>query len=214
MLRVLPEPARVIAATAAFTGTRTGEIQGMRWEAWHDGAIYIETSVWNGIVGLPKSKVSKRPVPVIPHLAALWREHHLRLGSPSTGWMFPAENGQPLRLNNILTRQIRPALERCNVCGESKLDHDGDDHEYQRDLSLPEWHGWHAFRRGLASNLNRLKVDDSVIQRILRHANVSVTQTHCIQTVDADAVAAMDALEVSFAGRSQKAAVLVRPRVN
>jgi len=53
-----------------------------------------------------------------------------------------------------------------------------------------------------------------MIQRVLRHANVSVTQTHYIKTVDADAVAAMDALEVSIAGHSRKAAVIVPPHVN
>lgn len=31
---------------------------------------------------------------------------------------------------------------------------------------LPEWHGWHAVRRGLGSNLYRLGVPDMVIQRI------------------------------------------------
>jgi integrase len=41
--------------------------------------------------------------------------------------------------------------------------------------------GWHAFRRGLASNLNRIGVDDSIIQSILRHSTVSVTQNHYIQ---------------------------------
>jgi len=34
-------------------------------------------------------------------------------------------------------------------------------------------HGWHAARRGLGSNLYRLGVPDIIIQRILRHANVS-----------------------------------------
>jgi hypothetical protein len=36
-----------------------------------------------------------------------------------------------------------------------------------------EWKGWHAFRRGLASNLNRLGIDDSVTQAILRHSDMS-----------------------------------------
>jgi integrase len=54
-----------------------------------------------------------------------------------------------------------------------------------------EWHGWHGFRRGLASNLNRLGVDDSVIQRILRHSTVATTQNHYIKTASFDAVAAM-----------------------
>jgi integrase len=54
-----------------------------------------------------------------------------------------------------------------------------------------QWHGWHAFRRGLATNLHRLGVSDKTIQRILRHANVAVTQNCYIKTLDAVAAAAM-----------------------
>lgn len=53
------------------------------------------------------------------------------------------------------------------------------------------WHGRHGFRTGLASNLNRLGVDDSVIQRILRHSNVASRQNHYIKTASLDAIAAM-----------------------
>ncbi|MBI3645334.1 MAG: tyrosine-type recombinase/integrase [Acidobacteriales bacterium] len=53
------------------------------------------------------------------------------------------------------------------------------------------WHGWHGFRGGLASNLNRLGVDDSVIQRMLRHSTVATTQNHYIKTASPDAIAAM-----------------------
>jgi integrase len=60
------------------------------------------------------------------------------------------------------------------------------------------WYGWHAFRRGLATNLHRLGVPDKTIQRILRHANVAVTQNCYIKTVDADAAAAMRSLERSL----------------
>ncbi len=38
------------------------------------------------------------------------------------------------------------------------------------------WHGWHAFRRGLASNLSELGVPDNVIQKILRHGDVGTTE--------------------------------------
>ena len=58
--------------------------------------------------------------------------------------------------------------------------------------------GWHAFRRGLATNLNRLGVDDSVIQRILRHSDVAVTQACYIKTASEDAQAAMQKLENGF----------------
>jgi hypothetical protein len=42
----------------------------------------------------------------------------------------------------------------------------------------------------LASNLNRLGVDDSVIPRILRHSTVATTN-HYIKTASPDAIAAM-----------------------
>jgi integrase len=56
------------------------------------------------------------------------------------------------------------------------------------------WLGWHGFRRGLASNLNRLGVDDSVIQAILRHSDVSITQRCYIKTAKPEAIAAMTQL--------------------
>ena len=61
------------------------------------------------------------------------------------------------------------------------------------------WKGWHGFRRGLASNLNRLGVDDSVIQAILRHSNVAVTQRCYIKTTSQDAVLAMQRLSTRVA---------------
>jgi integrase len=64
--------------------------------------------------------------------------------------------------------------------------------------SRAQWHGWHAFRRGLATNPHRLGVPDKTIQRILRHANVSVTQNCYIKTVDAEAAKAMLSLERSL----------------
>ena len=74
------------------------------------------------------------------------------------------------------------------------VDHDAEAHVFERDKSLPEWHGWHAFRRGLATNLHALGVDDKTIQTILRHSNVSITQNIYIKTVSESQVSAMDTL--------------------
>jgi integrase len=68
-------------------------------------------------------------------------------------------------------------------------------HDYERDARLPKWHGWHAARRGLGSNLYRLGVPEKVIQRILRHANVSTTSTYYIKTAADDVRKAMTELE-------------------
>jgi integrase len=171
MLLRLPEPARTIVAVAAYTGARRGEIRGMRWQDLHDGAIYVDGSVWESYRGKPKTRASAAPIPVIPSLAVILERHRARIGSPSSGPMFPAANGQSLSLGNVVNRQIRPSL------------------------SPGQWHGWHAFRRGLATNLYRLGVSDKVIQAIMRLADLSTTQNVYIKTVSEDAVNAMSVLD-------------------
>jgi len=58
------------------------------------------------------------------------------------------------------------------------------------------WKGWHAYRRGLATNLHALGVDDKTIQVILRHEDVSTTQRSYIKTpprIVTDAMAKLEA---------------------
>ena len=87
--------------------------------------------------------------------------------------MFPSPLGTPINVDAMAKDVIRPALEKAGLV----------------------WHGWHAFRRGLATNLHHLGVPDETIQRILRHSTVAVTQNCYIKTAHADAVAAMRSLE-------------------
>jgi hypothetical protein len=118
--------------------------------------------------------------------------------------MFPNLNGIPMDLGNLLNRSILPALNRCAACGKPKDEcrklarKDKDtppDHNFERDKMLPEWHGWHAARRGLGTNLYRLGVPEKTIQAILRHANVSTTNTYYIKSAADDTRAAMAKLE-------------------
>ncbi len=85
------------------------------------------------------------------------------------GPIFANSVGHSLDLNACYQREMKDVLKRAGIA----------------------WHGWHGFRRGLASNLNRIGVDDSVIQRILRHSNLATTQNHYIKTASPDAIAAM-----------------------
>ena len=50
-------------------------------------------------------------------------------------------------------------------------------------IRLP-WYGWHAFRRGLASNLYEIGAQDKVAQRILRHSKPHVTRERYIKVFD------------------------------
>src|SRR5207237_1491561 len=46
------------------------------------------------------------------------------------------------------------------------------------------WYGWHAFRRGLASNLYAMGAQDKVVQSILRHSKPHVTRERYIKVFD------------------------------
>jgi integrase len=63
------------------------------------------------------------------------------------------------------------------------------------------WCGWHGFRRGLATNLHTLGVDDTDIQRILRHADVGVTRASYIKVEDKVKSAVMQRLQKSLSAK-------------
>jgi len=82
----------------------------------------------------------------------------------SAGPMFPNDAGKPMDLNNLVNRVIVPSLTRCAHCRKGKSEHVLADHEFKQDESLPKWHGWHAARRGLGTNLYRLGVPEKTIR--------------------------------------------------
>ena len=67
-----------------------------------------------------------------------------------------------------------------------------------RFILVAHWHGWHAFRRGLATSLHAPGVDDKTIQAILRHSYVGLTMNVYVKSVSESQVSAMDALSVSL----------------
>jgi len=191
ILTYLPEPAATAFAIAAYTGLRVGEIEALRWEDYRGGEIHVSRSIWNGRVSEPKTRKSRAAVPVIQQLADRLEMHRMRSRGAQSGAIFQTSKGTHYSMHNLERRTILPALNRCKQCMKPEDKHDSSDHRYVRDARLPEWHGWHACRRGLGSNLNHIGVDDSVIQRILRHANISTTQTYYIKTMGNDVKDAM-----------------------
>ncbi len=173
MLAILPEPAATIVAVAAFTGARKGEIRGFLWQSYDGYTIEVKQSVWRNQVGEPKREKSKGTIPVIAQLKLYLDRRRASLGNPSQGLIFRNLWGNPLNLDLLVRQVIRPALEAEKI----------------------PWYGWHAFRRGLATNLHRLGVSDKVIQQILRHANVTTTINIYVKMVTQDAEEAMKKLE-------------------
>jgi integrase len=154
MLKLLDEPARTVCAVAAFAGLRESEIRGLQRSDYDGDSLHVRRAVWRTHVGDTKTVESKSSVPVVVPLRKLLDAHVRRNGTGE--WLFAGEKmGHPLHLDNLSRRVIKPAV--------------GD-----------RWHGWHAFRRGLATNLFALGVAPEVVQTILRHSDASTTRKHYI----------------------------------
>jgi integrase len=146
-------------------------------------------------------------VPLIQSVRDLLDRYRASLADPDTkalptsGVMFATGTGNPLDLHNVYCDRIDPILNACEECGKLKAAcpaKDSEPHEYRRRSHLVEWHGWHGFRRGLASNLYDLNVDDLTIQRILRHANVATTRKSYIKVREHNVTAGMAQLEAEI----------------
>jgi len=210
MLAQLGEPAWTIILTAALTGLCKSELRGLAWEDFDGNELSVKrsvwgtkklaeklepgSSVWGGVANEPKTKRRRASIPVVKQLAEALEAHRQRMGKLAAGPIFQGGTGKPLNLDNLVKRAIVPALSRCTVCKKQEDEHKPEGHVYQRDNSLPQWHGWHAFRRGVATNLHLLGVDDKTIQAILRHSNIAITQNIYIKSVSESQVSAMDSL--------------------
>lgn len=200
MLAMLEEPARTVVLTAALTGLRKGEIRGLRWADFDGRELFVCRSLWGKFENEPKTRKSRAPVPVVKQLAEALEAHRLRAGilaQPDLP-IFAGEKGKPLNLNNLARRVITPSLSLCAICKKREAEHKPEAHLFERDSSLPQWHGWHAFRRGLATNLHALGIDDKTIQAILRHSNVTLTMNIYVKSVSESQTAAIDALSEEF----------------
>lgn len=228
VIDAVPEPYSVIFAVCYWTALRRSEVLALKWSDYTGSEILIQRSLGFGLKGEmvisnPKTDESQAPVHVEPQLRVIlnrWKTAQTKkLGEGKAVingcWMFPAKESRtrrddrehgdlldaagmpPMQPSNIL-RVVLPALEKKNA--EEK-------NGKQKPLV---WKGWHAFRRGVATELHRNGVSDLVIQRALRHANVTVTQESYIKSVPEVVVDAMSVLAKKRNGRVEAVAVSQR----
>ena len=174
-LRVLDKPtARAVIVVAWLAGLRPEEIKGLRWEDYDGKVLNIQRAIVSGELLKVKTDASQAPVPVVGTLKKVLKAH--RAANPGDGYVFAGDTGEPIILENVARRYIVPTLKKAGV----------------------KWHGFHAFRRGLASTLNALGTPELTIKHILRHSTKDVTTKHYIKADDPLSRAALGRVEREF----------------
>jgi integrase len=167
---------RAVIGTASFAGLREGELRGLWWEDDDGDVLNIQRSVWRSHIKDTKTGEDEEDAGVVPIIQPLRLMLNTIRPVNAYGFMFANSIGGTLDLDNLADRVIKPVLTANGLV----------------------WKGWHAYRRGLATNLKRLGVDDNVIQAVLRHGDVGTTQRSYIKMARPDVTAAMKTLEMKI----------------
>jgi integrase len=106
----------VIARLATWEGMRPGEILALRVSDLDGDSLWVKRRLYKGELDDPKNDRSARQVALTlgtKTLLELWVQT-LSKGSDSD-WLFPSENGTPIRRENLWPRYILPKLEPADL---------------------------------------------------------------------------------------------------
>jgi integrase len=156
LLPLLREPVRTMVLLGILTGMRIGEILGLRRRDVHFSSrqIWIEQALYRGAFGSPKTKGSKRILPLAKDLVnPLVRTFERAKRTEEDDLVFQTRNGTPFSDTNLLHRDLKPA-------GVA--------------LGMP-WLSWHTLRRTHATLLQVAGASLRDAQAQLGHSKMSTT---------------------------------------
>ena len=164
LLDALPEPCRTLVLLAVLTGMRIGELLALRWKHtdFLRSVIQVRESVYEGKFGSPKTRSSRRDVPMSKVMQEALLAHRARSGcSDLEALLFPSRRDTPVNAKNLLRRVLQPTC---------------------RNLGLPAV-SWHSFRHSHATLLSETGESLKTAQAILGHSDLETTlniYTHAI----------------------------------
>lgn len=163
LCNALLEPCRSVVLVAVLTGMRIGEILALRWGRINllRNTISIEES-YSGRFGPPKTKSSRRTVPISSVLRLVLDAQHARCkNTGERDLVFATCKGTPLSDKNLRNRFLEPV---------------------RMAIGLPRI-SWHTFRYTHATWLSEAQVPARIAQSILGHSDVAMTLNVYTQVV-------------------------------
>lgn len=144
---------RELVLLALRTGMRQGELRGLQWEAidWVSGVVIVRHSLSDCVKQLTSTKSNKaRYVPLTDDAHAL-----LVARKQSSGYVFKNAEGRPFT-GNLLLQHLHRAQTRAGLRS----------------------FGWHTLRHTFASQLAVNGVPLRVVQDLLGHSTIIMTQRY------------------------------------
>ncbi len=114
LLEAQEEPLKTLLLTAVLTGMRQGELFGLQWSDidFEGHRVHIRRSLWQGELGTPKSRRSRRAIDMPVTLEEALRQHAAhRRGD----FVFHSRDGTPMDADNFRHREFPKALQRAGL---------------------------------------------------------------------------------------------------
>jgi len=155
-----------------MTGLRIGEILALRWERIDllRGTLLVAETCYKGHFGSPKTRASRREVPLAPAVVRELKEHYSRSAEHSlSALVFAKDQGAPLAADNLRKKALRTA---CKRAGLQRID-------------------WHTLRHMRGTLLHSQGIPLKVAQAQLDHSHMATTleiYSHASGSAQRDAV--------------------------
>jgi integrase len=179
LIDALPEPSHSIALLLASTGMRIGELLALRWRDvdLNAGTVQIRQTVYEGVFDTPKTKSSKRPIPLGPSGIAILGRFSAS-GCDPEGLVFATGRGTPLSRRNLLNRQFKPTCKRLGLDGVS----------------------WHWLRHVTATLASSTGARLGAVQTLLGHSSSEITRSIYLEAIPKDVKETVEKVEELLSG--------------
>lgn len=149
-----------------MTGLRIGELLALRWQDvdLQNGFLSVRQTVYEGHFDEPKTKRSKRTVPLPSECIGILAQLRPVAAQPSA-LVFSTAKGSPLCRRNLLNRQFKPVCKSLGLTGVT----------------------WHWLRHANATLHDARGTSLGTVQALLGHSSSEITRNTYIHSVPAEA---------------------------